>query len=734
MGWERKRGKLEEFNRLLRGATDTSFTTQVGPAEALAGIRYVHHARFRYAAAARHRARADRHHRTPAEPAGGASAVAARRRRLRHPAAARQRDDGQRRRVAVRAHLRRPHRRRSVHHRGVGRVPGPLRRRHLHRQGPLRRRCVHGLARGPRAGERAAVARPVRRPARARRPRHRRRSRGRLPVERADARAGGSTAGCAATGRSCGGCSRGCRRASGLERNRLPIISRWKILDNLRRSLVPPSLVALFVAGWTVLPGRPLLLDAGRDGDDVVPGAVARLLELARRPAHAARASRVFLRSIARGSRRPIWRASAFSSRSSPTRRGTCSTRSASRWPAWSSRRGRFLQWETAAAVAQRTRKLDVTRLLRGACDRARSSRRSACCSLIVLRPDGAGRRPADPAACGLPRRYFAFLLSKPVPSSRPELTRHRPRLPAAARRADLALLRDLRHRRGPLAAARQRPVRSRAAHRASHLADQHRDDVAVDACRRYDLELIDVDHADRRASMRTLTTVDRLEHFEGHLLNWYDTQTLEPLLPKYVSTVDSGNLAAALLTLASGLREIAAADKPMPAMAARLDALAARASRLLRRDALRVPLRPQAPAVRDRLPPRRRDGRGAHGQRVLRPARVGSAAGELHRHRQGRRARDALVPSRPPDHRRARLAGAAVVERHDVRVPDAAAGDAQLSGDAARRVVPHGGAPADRLRRHARHAVGHLRERPTPPSIATATISTRRSACRAWA
>ena len=40
MGWERKRGKLEEFNRLLRGATDTSFTTQVGPLDALAGMRY----------------------------------------------------------------------------------------------------------------------------------------------------------------------------------------------------------------------------------------------------------------------------------------------------------------------------------------------------------------------------------------------------------------------------------------------------------------------------------------------------------------------------------------------------------------------------------------------------------------------------------------------------------------------------------------------------------------------
>jgi cyclic beta-1,2-glucan synthetase len=41
IGWERKRGKLEEFNRLLRGARNTSFTTHVGDPELLAGVRYV---------------------------------------------------------------------------------------------------------------------------------------------------------------------------------------------------------------------------------------------------------------------------------------------------------------------------------------------------------------------------------------------------------------------------------------------------------------------------------------------------------------------------------------------------------------------------------------------------------------------------------------------------------------------------------------------------------------------
>ena len=56
-----------------------------------------------------------------------------------------------------------------------------------------------------------------------------------------------------------------------------------------------------------------------------------------------------------------------------------------------------------------------------------------------------------------------------------------------------------------------------------------------------------------------TLTTVEGLERHRGHLLNWYDTTSLAPLLPRYVSTVDSGNLAGALVALAVGLRRLAA-------------------------------------------------------------------------------------------------------------------------------------------------------------------------------
>ena len=57
--------------------------------------------------------------------------------------------------------------------------------------------------------------------------------------------------------------------------------------------------------------------------------------------------------------------------------------------------------------------------------------------------------------------------------------------------------------------------------------------------------------------SNNTTRTMGQLERFHGHFLNWYDTHSLQPLHPKYVSTVDSGNLAGHLLTLRRGLLEL---------------------------------------------------------------------------------------------------------------------------------------------------------------------------------
>ncbi|MGH9703807.1 MAG: GH36-type glycosyl hydrolase domain-containing protein [Candidatus Acidiferrales bacterium] len=54
-----------------------------------------------------------------------------------------------------------------------------------------------------------------------------------------------------------------------------------------------------------------------------------------------------------------------------------------------------------------------------------------------------------------------------------------------------------------------------------------------------------------------TLATIRNMEKYRGHLYNWYDTRDLRPLEPKYISSVDSGNLAGHLLALANGCREL---------------------------------------------------------------------------------------------------------------------------------------------------------------------------------
>jgi cyclic beta-1,2-glucan synthetase len=57
-----------------------------------------------------------------------------------------------------------------------------------------------------------------------------------------------------------------------------------------------------------------------------------------------------------------------------------------------------------------------------------------------------------------------------------------------------------------------------------------------------------------------TLRTMGGLERFRGHFFNWYDTRDLHPLEPKYISSVDSGNLAGHLIVLRNACREMISA------------------------------------------------------------------------------------------------------------------------------------------------------------------------------
>jgi cyclic beta-1,2-glucan synthetase len=71
-----------------------------------------------------------------------------------------------------------------------------------------------------------------------------------------------------------------------------------------------------------------------------------------------------------------------------------------------------------------------------------------------------------------------------------------------------------------------------------------------------YDLGYLDQFSLITRLST-TMDTLSQLERYRGHLLNWYDTRTLQPLPQRYVSTVDSGNLAACLIILSQACRKM---------------------------------------------------------------------------------------------------------------------------------------------------------------------------------
>ncbi|MGF7230258.1 GH36-type glycosyl hydrolase domain-containing protein [Arachidicoccus sp.] len=68
-----------------------------------------------------------------------------------------------------------------------------------------------------------------------------------------------------------------------------------------------------------------------------------------------------------------------------------------------------------------------------------------------------------------------------------------------------------------------------------------------------YDFGYISINDLILRTS-GTFKTMNVLERYQNHFFNWYDTLTLQPLNPKYISTVDSGNLAGHLITLRQGL------------------------------------------------------------------------------------------------------------------------------------------------------------------------------------
>ena len=229
-----------------------------------------------------------------------------------------------------------------------------------------------------------------------------------------------------------------------------------------------------------------------------------------------------------------------------------------------------------------------------------------------------------------------------------------------------------------------------------------------------------------------TLTTMEGLERHEGHLFNWYDTLSLAPLPPRYVSTVDSGNLAGALIAVSEGLRRLGREPAPQEAGAARpserLASLSRRAAAFADGMSFRFLYDPQRSLLAIGYRAADAEGPGrldpSHYDLLASEARLASfiaiAKGDLpekHWFHLGRAVTS--VRGNPT-----LLSWSATLFEYLMPLLR----DAQLPRHAARRELPDGGAPAARLRGE-RGVPWGSRSAPTTSSITTATTSTRRSA-----
>jgi cyclic beta-1,2-glucan synthetase len=322
--------------------------------------------------------------------------------------------------------------------------------------------------------------------------------------------------------------------------NILSPLDRWKIVDNLRRSLVMPALLLLLFCGWTLLPGSPWLWTLFAV---LAPGVYlsANVFNAITRSHRRVRFADMRYRMFESSGR---WFLSlAFLISESAT---SIDAIARTLWRLFVSRRD-LLQWRPAAHVQ--------ASLSRGSLRRTtwRLMWPSPACA-VLLTPLLALYYPAAllPAAPLLLLWLIAPEIS--IWLSHPRVAR-RQHLRAEERDFLLRIARRTWHFFEAFAGPGdnwlppdnfQADPKAEIAHRTS---PTNIGMLLTSAVMAHDQGFICTD--DFVARIRNaLDSMERLRTYRGHLLNWYDTRTLAPLEPRYVSTVDSGNLAMCLVAL----------------------------------------------------------------------------------------------------------------------------------------------------------------------------------------
>ena len=343
------------------------------------------------------------------------------------------------------------------------------------------------------------------------------------------------------------------RPGSGWERNRLSLLSRGKLLDNLRRSLVPPAALVLLVAGW-LYADNPAAWTVWVLALWFAPPLIGMLRDALSVPddtpleAHYIKVGRGTLQSLLRAATqiaclpyeallaggavlRTLWRMAI-------TRR-------------------HLLQWNPSSEVERR---------LGG--DRGAEWRVMAPGSLLalalvavvaVLRPQALPLAlpfllawtfaPALMAWLGRPPAEIVAELSGTQRAFLGRLARRTwSFFQAWVREQDHWLPPDNIQEHPALVVARRTSPTNIGLSLLANLSA-------------WDFGYLQQGAVAERTAL-AFGTLDQLPRHRGHFLNWYDTETLAPLPPRYVSTVDSGNLAGHLLTLRQGL--LALVDAPV--------------------------------------------------------------------------------------------------------------------------------------------------------------------------
>jgi cyclic beta-1,2-glucan synthetase len=337
------------------------------------------------------------------------------------------------------------------------------------------------------------------------------------------------------------------------ERNPLSALSHWKIFDNLRRSLVTIALFGLLILGWFALPS-PAFWTALVLEILLLPPLVDIALTAARRSPESTMAQHLGL--IARDAWRRLVQI-LFAAASMPYEAWlTIDAIARTFWRVPVSRR-RLLQWVASSSV-----------------ERGDRHRLVAALRSMWIAPVSAILIGAALFQLGTNLWYAAPWLG--LWALAPVLAWRLSAIPADASQtlqpAQLAFIRNAARRTWgfferfindednwlPPDNYQEQPI-AKIAHRTSptNIGLSLLANLAA-----YDFGYLSQSALLERTS-RTLQTLQNLARHRGHFYNWYDTASLQPLHPLYVSTVDSGNLIAHLLTLRQGLLECIAAPLP---------------------------------------------------------------------------------------------------------------------------------------------------------------------------